>query len=178
MNTIITPQQQLQRTYAAAGSTGDLAARMLVADRGPNWVRVLDSGRSLGQSAESLQHLTDESLAAMPDDGTLKVAGDFLHGASWHANKGLETVRGAVADALAGHEELQAQAAKLLDPRSQIAIPGDFNAFETATKHVDPQLLDAVGKAGWAGHESFEHARSDADQSRTWLREVAARMQS
>jgi hypothetical protein len=167
----------VQRSYTAAAATGDLAARVMFADRGPNWIRVLDAGRSLGRAAQDLDQTTNSTLSAMPDNGTLKVAADFLHGAAWHSNKGLETVRGAVSDALAGHEELQQQAAHLLDPNGTINIPGDFNAFETATKQVDPKLLDAVGKAGWAGHDSFEHARSDADQARTWLREVAARMQ-
>lgn len=163
---------QLQRAFDTTNVAKQQLQQMLVADRGPSWVRMLQAGRQLGAAATPLREAADTVVAAAPSDARVAKAADYLRGSAHHAVAGVEALRGSISGALAGHGELQQQALRILDPASRLAIPDDFNAFETAVKRVDPALLETIGKVS-AGRESMVTARSDVEQARHWLRVIA-----
>jgi hypothetical protein len=164
---------QLQSAYTTTASVRDLNQNMLVADRGPSWIRLMSNGRSLDAAAGTLKGMADGIAVEGADNPWTPKTVDYLRGAAFHAHAGLETLRGGIAEALAGHAELQEQARAILDPASHISIPGSYNDFETAVKHTDPALLDRVAAAAEPARATFERARSDIEQSREFLRGLA-----
>ncbi|MCW2925829.1 MAG: hypothetical protein JWM98_3233 [Thermoleophilia bacterium] len=172
------PRDTLQHAFAATTGARDANARILQADRGPSWVRVLDAGRSSQGWSTELRSRADELAAAAPGDPGIAKANDYLRGAAWHATQGVDALRGAVVGALAGHEELQASALRLLDTTAKVDMYRDIATFESGVKGVDPALLTRVGEAGASARPSLERAGSDLDVARNWLRSIAQHEQA
>jgi hypothetical protein len=168
----LTPTQ-LPSAYTTTAALRDTNANMLIADRGPSWIRYMNNGRNLDSIASDLKAKADGIASDGADNAWTPKTVDYLRGAAWHAQQGVASLRTGVANALAGHEDLQAQAAAILDPKAPITYTKSFDDFETAVKHTDPSLLNAIADAGNAARGSFERAASDVTEAREFLRGMA-----
>jgi hypothetical protein len=168
----LTPTQ-LQSAYTATAAVRDHNQHMLVADRGPSWIRLMSHGRSLDAQAAALQGAADGIATEGAGNAYVPKTVDYLRGAAWHAQQGIATMRSGITEALAGHADLQAQASAMLDPKTVITVPNAYTDFETAVKRIDPSLLQKIEAAAAPAIPSFERARADVEESRGWLRDLA-----